>query len=249
MTDHGSSGDGQQAAHLGLANGIGRLNERSLHAAIKEWLWRPGDHTEVGIDGCYIDLVRGRQLVEIQTSGFSSLRQKLARLLVDHPVLLVHPIPRERWIVTLAADGQTVLRRRKSPKRGRPIDLFDELVRIPELFLDPNLTLTILMIQEEQIRCDDGQGSWRRKGISIVDRRLLEVIETIEFSTPNDLLSLLPDDLEGPFTNRSLAEQAGIRVRLAQKVTYSLRQMDLLQVLGKRGRQLLYARKSTCRTE
>ena len=198
MTDHGSSGDEQGAAHLGPANGIGCLNERSLHAAIKEWLWRPGDRTEVEIDGCYIDLVRGRQLIEIQTTGFGSLRQKLARLLVDHPVLLVHPVPKERWIVTLAADGQTVLRRRKSPKRGRPIDLFDELVRIPELFLDPNLTLTILMIQEEQIRCDDGQGSWRRKGISIVDRRLLEVVETIEFSTPNDLLSLLPDDLECP---------------------------------------------------
>lgn len=245
MTDDGAVGNEQQAAHLGPRNGIGRLNERSLHAVIKEWLWRPGDRTEVEIDGCYIDLVRGRQLIEIQTTGFGSLRLKLARLLVDHPVLLVHPIPQERWIVTLAADGQTVLRRRKSPKRGRPIDLFDELVRIPELFLDPNLTLTVLMIQEEQVRCDDGRGSWRRKGISMVDRRLLDVIETIEFSMPNDLLSLLPSDLEGPFTNRSLAERAGIRVRLAQKVTYSLTRMDLLKVLGKRGRQLLYARKST----
>ena len=44
--------------------GIGVLNERSLHASLKEWYAEPGDATEVKVDGYVIDLVRGERLIE-----------------------------------------------------------------------------------------------------------------------------------------------------------------------------------------
>ena len=109
--------------------GIGRLRERSLHAALKAWFWKPGDETEVAVDGYVIDLIHDQLLIEVQTRGLVSLRGKLESLLREHDVCVVYPLPLERWIVTLDAEGEHVLRRRKSPKRGRPVDLFDELVR------------------------------------------------------------------------------------------------------------------------
>ena len=118
-------------------SGIGLLNEKPLHSSLKAWYSIPGDLFEVPVEGSVIDIVRGRQLIEIQTGGFSSMRSKLAKLLPLHEVRLVHPIPREKWIIKLPESGEGIATRRKSPKIGRYEDAFREMVSIPELFLDP----------------------------------------------------------------------------------------------------------------
>ena len=167
------------------------------------------------------------------------MKRKLAHLLDAHPVRLVHPIAAEKWIVRQTADGEEIGRRR-SPKRGRFFDLFAELVRIPHLLSHANLTLEALLTREEEIRRDDGKGSWRRKGWSIHDRCLLEVAERRAFSTVADYLSLLPPDLPSPFATRDLAASARIPLRLAQRAAYTLRQLDGLTIVGKRANALLY---------
>ena len=131
-----------------MSNGIGTLAEKSVHAGIKDWLGRADDQFEVTIDGYVIDIVRGQQLVEIQTANFTALKRKLAALLKTHPVHLVYPIAQEKWIVRQTAVGEAISRR-KSPKRGRPLDIFKELVRIPHLLAEPNLTIGILLTQQE----------------------------------------------------------------------------------------------------
>lgn len=40
-------------------SGIGTLNEKPLHAALKGWYARPGDRFEVPVDGYLVDIVRG----------------------------------------------------------------------------------------------------------------------------------------------------------------------------------------------
>jgi hypothetical protein len=71
---------------------IGTLRERPLHASLKRWYARPGDLTEVAVDGFVIDLVRRDLLIEVQTRGFSSVRHKVAALLDrGHHVRIVHP--------------------------------------------------------------------------------------------------------------------------------------------------------------
>ena len=70
------------------------------------------------MDGFHIDIVRGKLLIEIQTTNFSSIKSKLNTLTKKHPVQLVYPIAQEKLIGRLAADGITQLGRRKSPKKG-----------------------------------------------------------------------------------------------------------------------------------
>ena len=41
--------------------GIGLLNEKPLHASLKQWYARPGDRFEVPVDGFVIDIVRRRE--------------------------------------------------------------------------------------------------------------------------------------------------------------------------------------------
>lgn len=223
-----------------LTSHIGILQETSLHANLKDWYAQPGDRLEVRLDGYVIDLVRGDLLIEIQTGNFSSLKSKLNNLVKQHPVRLVHPIAQEKWIVRLDKDRKTRLQRRKSPKKGTPIHLFSELVRIPDLIIDPNFSLEVLLIQEEELWLNDGKGSWRRKGWSIYDRRLIGVLSTTSLATAESFQDLLPDSLPQPFSSRDLALAVKQPRYLAQKMAYCLRRMGVINQVGKRGRSLLY---------
>ena len=220
-------------------NGIGRLGERSLHAALKEMYALPGDEMEVDVDGYVIDIVRDDLLIEIQTGSFSKLGAKLRVLVETHRVLLVYPVPQVRRIVRIDPDSGERLSTRKSPKRGRYIDLFGELVRIPDLINYSSFSLEVALIEEEQIRCADGRGSWRRKGVSIVDRELVDVIETRRFSGKADFLALLPESLPHPFTNKLLARVLKVRARQAQRVSYCLKRMGAIVEVGRDGREHL----------
>lgn len=223
-------------------NGIGVLNERSLHASLKEWYAEPGDVTEVRLDGYVIDLVRDGRLIEFQTRNFSSIGRKLRKLVSTYELHLIHPISSEKWIVKVDPSGERVLSRRKSPRRGKLTDIFDELVRIPDLMSEPGFSLEVVLIQEEEVRCDDGKGSWRRKGVSITDRRLLDVVERAKFETPRDFLRFLPDSLTDPFSNRDLHNAVDVPMYRAQKMTYCLKKMEVIRQVGKKGNAHLFGR-------
>ncbi len=219
---------------------IGTLRERPLHAALKQWSARPGDRLEVEVGGFVIDLVREDLLIEIQTRGFSSMKRKLTQLLErDHRVRIVHPIPLNTWIIKLD-DGGTILDRRKSPKHGIPADLFGELVSFPQLLAHPGLEIEVVMTAEEQLRQRTEHRSWRRKGWSVVERRLIEVAESVVVAAPGDLLSLVPGELPQPFTTADLAEALGRPRRLAQQGAYCLRKAGAIEAVGKDGNAVLY---------
>lgn len=218
------------------------MQESSLHAALKDHYTRQGDLQEVPVGGYLIDVVSGDTLIEIQTGNFTHLKAKLASLLEAHPVLLVHPIAVEKWIVRLPAEGDTPLDRRKSPRRGRLEDLFLELVRIPHLVNHPNFALEVVLIQEEEIRRDDGRGSWRRRGWSIIDRRLLKIVSSVRLRSALDFNTFLPADLPEPFTSRQFASAMGAPGYLAGKALYCLRTIGLVEVTGLHKRAYLYTR-------
>ena len=218
---------------------IGTLQETSLHHELKNWCARPGDRLEVVVDGYEIDVVGQDRLIEVQTGNFGAMKGKLKALLPDHQVQLVYPIARERWVCRVDRRDRPVSRR-KSPKRGRMEDLFGELMRLPEEAVHENFSLRVLLTQEEVVWRDDGRGSWRRKGWSVADRRLLAVVDERLFEDVEAYLSLLPAELPAPFTNKELAESLKLQRPQATKMTYCLRRMGLLEQVGKRGRFNLY---------
>lgn len=222
---------------------IGTLTETSLHAALKEWYSEPGDQFEQKVDSYYIDLVRGELLIEFQTRQFGAIRDKLTNLLERHPLRLVYPLAREKWVVRQTAAGE-VISRRRSPKKVGPLDIFSELLRIPRLLGHPNFSMEVLVISCEDIWQDDGKGSWRRKFWSIADRRLLSVLDRVMFFSLADYTALLPSDISEPFTNTDLAAALKCRKNLAQKVTYTLLRTGELVKTGKKGNSTLYQRRN-----
>jgi len=219
---------------------IGLLNEKPLHASLKEWYAQPGDRFEVTIDGFVIDIVRENLLLEIQTGNFAAIKSKLTELLRTHRVRLIYPIVRERWIIKPAKDNSGGVIRCKSPKRGRVEELFREMVSFPHLLVHPNFSLEILLIREEEVRRYEGKRKWRNHGWVIEERRLLEVVDRRLFAGKADLQVFLPEKIGKLFTTGDLAETMGIRRQLAQKMAYCLRKVRLIELVGKRGRANLY---------
>ena len=215
---------------------IGLLNEKPLHASLKEWYARPGDRFEVAVDGYVIDIVRHDLLLEIQTGGFASIKSKLLDLVDVHRVRLIYPIALEKWILKLAKDDRGNHIRRKSPRRGRVEDLFREMVSFPQLLATANFSLEVLMIREEEVRRHEEKRNWRRRGWTTDERRLVEVVERHLFERASDWRALLPEYLGELFTSGDLAEVLGIRKPLAQKMTYCLRKAGVIELTGRRGR-------------
>ncbi|MDY6844645.1 MAG: hypothetical protein SVW57_11190, partial [Thermodesulfobacteriota bacterium] len=202
-------------AEIEMSN-IGLLNEKSLHASLKEWYAQPGDQFEVTVDGFVIDIVRDNLLLEIQTGNFASIKSKLITLLRTQRIRLIYPIAQEKWIVKQAMDNGGGVTYRKSPKRGRVEELFWEMVSFPHLIMNPNFSLEVLLIRGEEVRRFEKKKNWRRRGWVTEERRLLEVVDRRLFEEAADLKVLLPEKVGETFTMRDLAEAIDIGRLLAQ---------------------------------
>lgn len=220
---------------------IGTKNEKSLHAAIKELYAGRDGMKEVSIEGWIIDIVKEDMLIEIQTKNFSAIGKKIEKLIKNYKLKLVYPIAEIKWITLLSEDGE-ILSKRKSPKKGKVIDVFDELIRIPKLINEENFYLEVLLVDVNEIRCKDGKGSWRRKGISIIDRELVSINESFIFHGKNDFLLFLPESLPEVFTSRILCEHLDISVQKSRKAIYCMKKAGMISECGKNGNELLYRR-------
>jgi len=223
---------------------IGGLNEKSLHRQLKEYYRTTDSKIEQVVSGYVVDVVSSNELIEIQTANFSAMRNKLAVLLTEHRVRLVYPVAAETTISVFEEDG--ILRSsRKSPKKGCLSSAAGELLYLAELLPHPNLTVEVLLVKQEEVRRADGKGSWRRRGVSIEDRMLCEVLQSRLFAETSDYLALLPVSLPSIFGNREIAGKlTGMnkrgKLRLAGQITYLLRKLGLIEITDKEGNRLLF---------
>ena len=103
-----------------------------------------------------------------------------------------------------------------------------------------NFSIETILVQIEEIRVKSKAMSYRRKGWSIYDKKLLKIIGRKKFSNPIDFLYLIPKKIKTPFTNLELAKNLKKPLRLARKITYCLREMGVLKIVGKIGCALLF---------
>lgn len=76
----------------------------------------------------------------------------------------------------------------------------------------------------------------------IEERRLIEVAERHTFGSPAALASLLPEGLPPGFTTADLAAALPCHRRLAQQMTYCLRETGVIGMVGKEGNAIVYSR-------
>jgi len=235
--------------------------ESTLHAQLKQLYAGPSGQVEIPIGSFICDCRTSYgELIEIQTGSFGPLKSKLHLIAQNHQIRIVHPIVRNRYIETYSADN-VLLRNRRSPKKGSIWDVFKALIYAPELVLNRNIIVELVALDIVDKRLDDGKGSWRRKGISLEDKKMLSIHGTLPLQYPEEYRAFVPFSIDETFTIRDLytyckevklkqetiTEPAFSRPELepldygtAQKSVYVLHRIGLLERIGKRGNFYLY---------
>ena len=217
---------------------IGTLNEGALHKSLKELNAEDGDEIECFVDGYIVDIKKADRIVEIQTGNLHRIVPKIYDLMRNHLFHLVYPIAARTTITKTMTDGS--VQRRKSPKRGKIYEIFSALVSAPTIISHPDFSLEVPMIHEEQVRVFDGKRGWRNRYWVIVERRLIEHLETYKFTNELDLWLLLADHVPEEFTTKDVAQNIGIARRVAQQALYCLRRCGVIDIVGKKGNELIY---------
>jgi len=217
--------------------------ETSLHRQLKALYAGDDGRQEVVCEGYRIDAVRGGELIEIQHGSLAAIRDKIRRLLAKHRVRIVKPIVATKLLVKLDGRGGGEIARRRSPKRGVLLDLFDELVYFTRVFPHERLTLEAVLVDVEERRYPGRGKRRRRRGgaeFQVEDQRLLRVVATQSFATAADLRRLLPRRLPKQFHTAHLAERLEAPRWTAQRIAYCLREMGAVEIVGKQGNAILY---------
>lgn len=187
-------------------------------------------------------MVSGGRLVEIQHAPLAAVRDKVRALLDQHSVLVVKPIVVKKLLVKRAAKGGRITARRLSPKRGRILDLFHELVHFVSVFPHRRLTLDVPLVDVEEWRYP-GHGRRRRRRANdyqVEDQKLLHVRQVYRLKTASDVARLINCPLPDSFHTGHLAGSLEIERWVAQRIAYCLRKIGALREMGKQGNARLY---------
>jgi hypothetical protein len=222
---------------------IGTKNETSLHRDLKFRYAGLGGETEAEVDGFVADGINAEgEYIEVQTGSFGPLKKKAAGLALQHRLRVIYPVIITKYIEVFNKKGRR-LYRRKSPRKGSPWDLFDVLVYAPNLPLIPGLVIELALVDAAEQRVQDGKGSWRRRGISIHDRQMLTLHDTITLEKPSDYIRFIPFKMNEQFTSALLSQRVGIPVDLARKVLYVFVRLGLVEKTGKKRNALVYRKR------
>ena len=223
-----------------MSHSIGTESEYSLHRDLKfRYAGRRG-LTEAEVAGYVADGINAKgEFIEVQTGSFGPLKKKVRDLAVLGKVKIIYPVIVTKYIEVFDTKGKR-LYRRKSPSRGSPWDLFGAMIYAPSLPLIQGVSIELILVDADEERVKDGNGSWRRRGISIRDRKMTAFHGRIRLGKPPDYRRFVPFKKNEEFTSALLKEKAGIQIDLARKTLYVLAIIGVVKKIGKQRNAFVY---------
>jgi len=220
--------------------GIGTLSEKTVHAILKKYYEPNEDNHEVAIGGYFADIFNESGIIEIQTRQLNKLRDKLTVFLNDYQVNVVYPMPYNKYLSWINPETGAVSEKRKSPRRYSMYDAMLELYKIKPFLLNPNLRVTVVMMDMEEYKLLNGWSKDKKKGSVRFDRIPLGIRKVIELGCPEDYMQFIPEGLENGFTSADFAKEAHISKELASHVLMILNYLSQVKRVGKKGNSYVY---------
>lgn len=222
---------------------IGTYQEKSVHAVLKHYFQPDTSFHEQKVNGFVADICCGEEIYEIQSGKFFTLKKKLESYLDgNYEVTIVYPIAGTKWVSWIDAETGEITERRKSPKHGRAADAFAELYQIRGFLTHPRLKVCLMIMEIEEFRILDGYGKAKKVRGTRFDKVPAALDQEIWLQSPADYEALIPESLPEAFTAREYAKAAHISLETAQYTLLVLREIQLVNQIGKRGRAYLYSK-------
>jgi hypothetical protein len=222
-------------------SGIGTLGEKTLHAVLKDYFEPNSEYHEVKVDGYFADIAKEGEIFEIQTRDLYRLAPKISTFLVENRVTVVHPIALTKTVFWMDPETGECLSHRKSSKRGKEIDILPELYGLRRFLTNEKFRVCVMLMDVNEYRILDGYGKDKKKRATKLDRYPTALIDEIYLENPKDYRRFLPSDLPETFTYSDFRVAAKCDVYTAQRALNILLNLDLIYVVGKKGRQRVYA--------
>ncbi len=219
--------------------GIGTLQEKTLHFILKNYYESDESKQEKKIGNYYADIFNGNEIIEIQTRQFNRLREKLNHFLALYPVTVVYPMIHEKYVYWVSPETGEISGGRKSPKKCTLTELFYELYKIKKELTHQNLHLKILILDIKEYKYLNGWSRDKKRGASKFDRIPLRIVNEISIDTIQDYQKLMPN-LPNTFTSDIYAKCAGSSIRYARIALHVLSYLGLVKVIGKDDKKNLY---------
>ena len=222
---------------------IGVLKEKPLHATLKWWLDDNPAHHEITLPcGKVADIFDGTTVTEVQTGSFSPLRKKLETVLRHHPVTVVHPLVRRKYLTWIdPATGETTPPH-KSPRVGSFADGGKELIYLLPLLSHPNLTVRLVLVDAEEQRLADGWGNGGKRGSHRAVLLPISVEDTLNLKSPADYAALIPAALPAAFTAQQFGKAAKMQGRNLNGTLKVLLDRGVIKREVKEGNAWIYER-------
>ena len=222
---------------------IGTLQEKLLHRIIKYYFEEDVTFHEIKVGSFYADILKEKEIFEIQTRAFNKLRKKLDCFLPDYKVTIVYPLPYTKWLYWINEQTGEVSNKRKSPKKGTLYDAVFELYKINPYLKHPNLKVCLLLIDMEEYRTLNGWSLDKKKGSSRYNRIPIELIDEIHLDSSLDYPIFLPKNLPLHFTSKDFQNVLSINRYKAQLTLKILTDLECVNRIGKQKNQIIYEKK------
>lgn len=221
-------------------NGIGTLQEKTVHAVLKRFYEPDIAHQEIRIGSFVADIFRGDEIIEIQTRNFNALRRKLDAFLPEYPVTIVYPIVHTKWLCWIDEKTGEISKKRKSPKTGRPYDAYFELYKIRTYLNHPNLHLCLVLFDAEEYRILNGWSRDKKRGSTRYDRIPVKLVDEFYIGNPKEYGCMIPDNLPPQFTSKDFAKKAKVSQGIANLALNILNYIHAVTRVGKTGNAYIY---------
>ena len=230
----------EAVARLPRSSGIGTLGERTLHAVLKFYMEPDPSYHEKRVGSFVADIARPEGIVEIKTRGLNRLRRKLDTFLEHSPVTVVYPIASIKYLIWVDPATDQAAPRRKSPRRGTPLDAIAELYKIKPYLRHPNLSVCLLLMEIEEYRLKNGWSQDGKKGSTRCERLPAALESELWLRGPSDYAALLPTELPKPFSSAQLCKIAAKSRSLCQTALHVLHYVGAIERVGKQSNAYLY---------
>ncbi len=222
-------------------NGIGTLNEHSLHSIIKNYIEEDESKHEVKVCGYVADIFNDNGITEIQTRNFSVLNRKLEKYLDEHDVTIVYPCAHIKHIVWIDPETGECVKRNRSPRVGDGRAFLYEASRIRTYLGHPRLKFVVMLIDMDEHKLLNGRGPERKIFASREEMRPLSLFDIIEIHKASDLKKILPPDFPGDsFKFSDFEKVMRMKGRTARFSMNALVEFGAVDIVGKDKNAFIY---------
>ncbi len=219
--------------------GIGTLNEGSLHGALKAYIDPESSHWEIHVGNSVCDIVNGDGIFEIQTRNFRSIKKKLSVLLETAVVTVVYPIVLEKRVYWVEPNTGEISGGRLSPRKGKNSDVLRELVALGELALHEKLRLRLVSVKADEYKYKNGWSEDKKRGATRMDRVVTEISGDETFAS-REFIKLLPDGLSSEFTAKEASKLTNLKPNVMSSVLLLFTKMEFVKRIGRDKRGYIY---------